>query len=71
MQIEYCKVKKVESHQLQAYDIRVTTCHHGWSVKDAAAEARREECQGCRGTTRKLRLLSISHTQSRRIYSRR
>jgi len=39
-------VKKTENHQLQAYDIRITTCHYGWSVKDVAAEACREDVKG-------------------------
>lgn len=26
-----------EDHQLLSYDIRVTTCRRGWSVKDAIA----------------------------------
>lgn len=44
--------------------LEVRRCHRGRSVKDAAAEARREECQGCRGTTRKLRLFFLSLTLS-------
>jgi len=65
-------VKKTENHQLQAYDIRITTCRYDWSVKDAAAEARREDVKGAVGrTARKLRLLSVSHTQSRRTCSHR